>query len=74
MFLPVTMHLLEGFWETVKIFILTLVFALPLGLVVSFGSMSKWAPFRFLTGTKLDPLSRPCCFLCRWVLSSASVP
>ena len=40
MFLPVTMELLRGFWETVKIFFLTLAFSLPLGLVVAFGSMS----------------------------------
>ena len=57
MFLPVTMELLTGFWETIKIFILTLVFALPLGLVVAFGSMSKWAPFRWLKGTSLGWLS-----------------
>ena len=30
-----------GFWENIKIFLLTLVFALPLGLVVCFGSMSR---------------------------------
>ncbi len=49
MFLPVTMELLNGFAETVKIFILTLVFALPLGLVVSFGSMSRFTPLRWVT-------------------------
>ncbi len=27
---------------------LTLLFSLPLGLVIAFGSMSKWAPLRFL--------------------------
>ena len=32
-----------------ELFALTLLFALPLGLVVAFGSMSKWAPFRFLS-------------------------
>ena len=30
-----------GFWENIKIFLLTLLFSLPLGLVVCFGSMSK---------------------------------
>jgi len=40
MFLPVTLELLTGFWETVKIFILTLVFSIPLGLVICLGSMS----------------------------------
>ena len=43
------MELLNGFAETVKIFILTLVFALPLGLVVSFGSMSRFTPLRWVT-------------------------
>ena len=49
MFLPVTLQLLEGFGETIKIFLLTLVFSLPLGLVVCFGSMSRFAPLRNLT-------------------------
>ena len=49
MFLPVTMELLGGFWETVKIFFLTLAFALPLGLVVAFGSMSRFRPLKRLT-------------------------
>ena len=49
MFVPVTMELLTGFVETIKIFILTLIFALPLGLVISFGSMSRFAPLRWVT-------------------------
>ena len=48
MFWPVTLELLTGFWETVKIFLLTLVFSLPLGLVICFGSMSKFTPLRVL--------------------------
>ena len=48
MFVPVTMQLLEGFWETLKVFSLTLLFSLPLGLVISFGSMSKFTPLRTL--------------------------
>ena len=48
MFVPVTMQLLAGFWESLKIFVLTLVFSLPLGLVISFGSMSKFSPLRTL--------------------------
>ena len=35
MFVPVTLELLGGFWESLKIFVLTLVFSLPLGLVIS---------------------------------------
>ena len=49
MFLPVTLELLAGFWESIKVFLLTLVFALPLGLVICFGSMSKFQPLRWLT-------------------------
>lgn len=49
MFGTVTMELLTGFWETLKIFLLTLVFSLPLGLVVCFGSMSRFAPLRTVT-------------------------
>lgn len=48
MFITVTLELLKGFWETFKIFGLTLVFALPLGLVLSFGSMSKFKPLSWL--------------------------
>ena len=48
MFVPVTLQLLEGFTETLKVFIFTLVFSLPLGLIVSFGSMSKFTPLKAL--------------------------
>ncbi|MCL2165042.1 MAG: amino acid ABC transporter permease [Oscillospiraceae bacterium] len=44
----VTYRLLQGFQTTCLIFSLTLLFALPLGLVISFGSMSKIAPLRYL--------------------------
>lgn len=44
MLLSVTLTLLEGFVTTLKLFALTLLFALPLGLVISFGTMSRWAP------------------------------
>ncbi len=49
MFLPVTLQLLMGFWESLKIFLLTLAFALPLGLVICFGSMSRFFPLKKLT-------------------------
>ena len=48
MFLPVTLQLLAGFGESLKIFLLTLLFALPLGLIISFGSMSRFSPLRTL--------------------------
>ena len=50
-FLKVTLSLLEGFESTCLIFALTLVLALPLGLVISFGSMSKFKPLSWLTRT-----------------------
>ena len=46
MFLPVTLELLEGFGESLKIFLLTLAFSLPLGLIVCFGSMSRFTPIK----------------------------
>ena len=49
MFLPVTLQLLAGFLETLKVFVLTLVFSIPLGLLVCFGSMSRFSPLRILT-------------------------
>ncbi|MBQ6587897.1 MAG: amino acid ABC transporter permease [Butyrivibrio sp.] len=52
MFLTVTLSLLEGFLGTIKLFVLTLLFSLPLGLIISFGSMSKIklikCPIRFI--------------------------
>ena len=48
-FLAVTLDLLGGFGMTVKLFALTLLFALPLGLIISFGSMSKFKPIKFVT-------------------------
>ena len=41
MFIEVTLSLLQGFGKTLLIFALTLVFSVPLGLLVCFGSMSK---------------------------------
>ena len=51
MFLTVTKALLEGFATTMELFALTLVFALPLGLIISFGSMSKLKPLKWLVRT-----------------------
>ena len=35
----------SGFLKTLQLFFITLIGALPLGLVISFGSMSRLAPF-----------------------------
>lgn len=48
MFAQVTLSLFEGFVMTLKIFILTLSMALPLGLLICFGSMTKIRPLRWL--------------------------
>ncbi len=49
MFWPVTLQLLEGFGESLKVFSLTLLFSIPLGLVICFGSMSRFAPLKALS-------------------------
>lgn len=48
-FLEVTKSLSQGFVVTVIIFAITLAASLPLGLVITFGSMSKILPLRWLT-------------------------
>ena len=48
MFLSVSVQLLNGLLTTFKIFALTLVFALPLGLILEFGCMSKLKPLRYI--------------------------
>ena len=50
-FWSVTKSLLMGLEQTCLIFALTLVLALPLGLVISFGSMSKFKPLAYITKT-----------------------
>ena len=49
MFLEVTLQLLDGFKMTLLIFFLTLIGALPLGLLITFGSMSKIKVIKYLT-------------------------
>ena len=51
-FWNVTQNLLvNGFLPTLRIFAVTLLFALPFGLVICFGSMSRFAPLRWLVRT-----------------------
>ena len=48
--LPVVIKALNiGFLQTLKLFFVTLLGALPLGLVISFGSMSRFRPLRYFT-------------------------
>ena len=48
MFWSVTQSLLGGLLTTFQIFIFTLLFALPLGLILAFGSISKFRLLRYL--------------------------
>ncbi len=50
-FIEVTLKLLEGFETTISLFLLTLLFSLPLGLIIAFGSMTKFKPLRYVTRT-----------------------
>lgn len=50
-FLEVTLNLAKGFLTTLEIFGITLVCALPLGLIITFGSMSKIKPIKWLVKT-----------------------
>ena len=45
-FISVTLALIKGFGQTMNIFLLTLLFSIPLGLLVCFGTMSKFSPLR----------------------------
>ena len=48
--MPIVLHALNvGFIQTLKLFFVTLIGALPLGLIISFGTMSRFAPLRYFT-------------------------
>ena len=55
MFWTVTLSILKGCGEAAQLFFLTLLFALPIGLVIAFGSMNKWVPFRSLLFKRENP-------------------
>jgi len=48
-FWDVTFSLFRGFQTTLHLFALTLLFSLPLGLLIAFGSMSRFYPLRYLS-------------------------
>ena len=41
-----------GFVQTLKLFFITLIGAITLGLIISFGSMRAWRPFRVFRSVK----------------------
>lgn len=45
----ITKELLIGFLENCRVFALTLLMAIPLGLIITFGSMSKFKPLSIIT-------------------------
>ncbi len=51
MFQTVVASLNEGFLKTLEVFALTLLGAIPLGLVMSLGSMSKFKPLKYFIKT-----------------------
>jgi polar amino acid transport system permease protein len=50
-FWSISLDLLVGFLETLKIFFVTLAIAIPLGLIIAFGSMSKLKPIKAVCAT-----------------------
>lgn len=50
-FINVTLKLLEGFGKTCEIFAITLVSALPLGLLVALGAMSRFRVLKYVLKT-----------------------
>ncbi|MBR3965750.1 MAG: amino acid ABC transporter permease [Clostridia bacterium] len=48
-FNTIAQSLWGGFLTTLELFAMTLLFALPLGLIISFGSMSKFGPLKYIT-------------------------
>lgn len=50
-FLEITSELSASFVENCKLFFLTLLMSLPIGLIITFGSMSKFKPLSYLTKT-----------------------
>ena len=51
MFQTVIMSLNEGFFKSLEIFLLTLLGAIPLGLIISFGSISSFKPLKGVVKT-----------------------
>ena len=57
-FSQVTIDLCTGFLENCKLFALTLLMALPLGLIITLGSMSKFKPLKWLKKSNNAPVQK----------------
>jgi len=51
-FSTITLNLLESFGQNLLLFFITLALAIPIGLMICFGSMSKFRPFAWLMRTE----------------------
>ncbi len=60
-FWDVNVTLMKGLVVSVELFFLTLLFAIPLGLVICLGSMNGWRPLRFLAGRGRSGGARAVC-------------
>ena len=67
----------SGFLKTLQLFFITLIGALPLGVIISCGSMIRWAPLGFLRKPGMSPLLnwllglQPISLVCRllvWII------
>lgn len=47
----IILNLCGGFYQNCIMFVLTLIFAIPLGLIITFGSMSSFKPLKWFTKT-----------------------
>ena len=47
----IILNLCGGFYQNCIMFVMTLIFAIPLGLIITFGSMSSFKPLKWLTKT-----------------------
>lgn len=48
-FISITLELLGGLLSSISLFLLTLLFSLPLGLIICFATMSKFKPLSYLS-------------------------
>ena len=55
----VLQQLLVGLWAAVRLFVLTLIFSMPLGLLVAMGRMSSWTPLRNLGAAREHAGKKP---------------
>ncbi len=69
-FTTITLNLLESFGQNLLLFFITLALAIPLGLLICFGSMSKFRPFAWLmrTGKVAETIEKRDRKIAAWIL------